>query len=56
MKTIRLSTNATATQMTLERERYEILKEITNMMFQDGITGAEIIRLKQVADMIKNRT
>jgi len=39
----------------IERERYEIMKEITQMMFMDDIGAKGVIALGRVAEMIRKR-
>jgi hypothetical protein len=39
----------------VERERYEILRELTKMMFRDGITVQEIDMLTTVSQYIRSR-
>jgi hypothetical protein len=55
MKTIKLSKPSPAVIDAVERERYEIVKEITKMMFQDDIGAKGVIALAQVAEMIRKR-
>jgi len=55
MKTIKLSKPRQDVVDAIERERYEIMKEITNMMFMDDIGSKGVIALGRVADMIRKR-
>jgi len=55
MKTIKLSKTRQDVIDAIERERYEIMKEITQMMFMDDIGAKGVIALGRVADMIRKR-
>jgi len=57
MKTIKLKLRKPRQDVVdaIERERYEIMKEITRMMFQDDIGAKGVIALAQVAEMIRKR-
>jgi hypothetical protein len=55
MKTIKLSKPSRDVVYAVERERYEIMREVSRMMFTDGITWAEVAMLAKVVEMIRSR-
>lgn len=55
MRTIKLRKPRRDVIEAVERERYEILRELTKMMFQDGITAKEIDKLCTVSQYIRSR-